>query len=135
MLEKLPLEVGDTVQKIIAAEIEISYAKPEIYNSYVSGSDDVTAVSASGRLMKGTQEVCGATVAVSRGNVGERNRFADWISCGCGGGIAYVVFKTGVTIDKEDGTSDDLCWIVTLVLKKTADGWKLIHRHNTRSKR
>ena len=40
-----------------------------------------------------------------------------------------------ITSDKEDGTSDELCWIVTLVIKETADGWKIIHRHNTRSKK
>lgn len=135
MLKKLPEEIREAVKNIIAAEIEISYANPEKYNSYVDDSDDVTAVSASGRLMKGTQEVCGATVAVSHGNVGEHGRFVDWISCGYSGGLAYVVLKSGVNIDKEDGSSDNLCWIITLIMRETSGGWKLIHRHNTRSKK
>lgn len=135
MLKKLPEEIRETVKKVIASEVEISYAKPEAYNSYVADSDDATAVSASGRLMKGTQEVCGATIAVSHGNVGEHGRFIDWISCDYSGGMAYVVFKSGVSIDKEDNSTDDLCWIITMILRETPGGWRLIHRHNTRSKK
>ena len=132
---KLPDDLQKVIDEILAAEVRISYGEPEKYNAYVSDSDSVTSVSASGRTMLGSEEVRAASVMVSKGNKGERDRFVEWISCDYANGMAYAVFKTGVTIDKEDGTSDELCWIVTLVIKVTADGWKIIHRHNTRSKK
>jgi ketosteroid isomerase-like protein len=123
------------IDKIIAAETEISIGKPEGYNAYVAKTDSVSSVSASGRTMLGEVEVRAASVMVSKGNVGERDRFIEWISCDWSEKMAYAVFKTGVTIDKEDGSSDELCWIVTLIIKETAEGWKILHRHNTRSKK
>ncbi len=134
-MTKLPDDIKRVIDDIIIAETEISRAKPECYNSFVEDSENVTAVSASGRTMKGSREVRDASVTVSKGNKGERERFIEWISCDYTEGMAYVLFKTGVTIDKEDGSSEELCWVVTLVVKNTGNGWKLVHRHNTRSKK
>ena len=47
----------------------------------------------------------------------------------------YAVLKSGVEIDKDDGGTDSLCWIITLILQKVEGNWKLVHRHNTRAKR
>lgn len=134
-MNELPEELKKIVGDIIAAESEISYGMLDLYNFYVAEGGGVTAVSASGRVMKGTREVRDASVTVSRGNVGERDRFIEDISCDYINDMAYVVFKTGVTIDKEDGSTDDLCWVITLVIKNTPDGWKIVHRQNTRSKK
>jgi ketosteroid isomerase-like protein len=135
MIEKLPEEVQKVFKEVLAAETEISSGDPGVYNSYIADSEYATSVSASGRFMKGTREVREATVAVSLGNLREHDRLIEWISCDFTDDMAYAVFKSGVSIDKEDGKTDDLCWIVTLILKKTESGWKLVHRHNTRSKR
>ena len=134
-MESLPNEIQEEIKAILDAESEISISKPEKYNDFVHNSENVTSVSASGRTMKGEKEVKDATIMVSHGNKGERDRFVDWISCDYVNGMAYAVFKTGVTIDKEDGSSDELCWVVTLIVKETESGWKLVHRHNTRSKK
>lgn len=134
-MNMLPDGLKKIIDDIIAAESEISYGKPESYNSYVAEGEDVTAISASGRVMKGDAEVRGASVMVSKGNVGERDRFIEHISCDYVDDMAYAVFKTGVTIDKEDGSSDELCWAITLVIKNTPEGWKIVHRQNTRSKK
>lgn len=133
MLDQLPKDVQEVIRGILAAEVEISYAKPERYNAYIADACNVTAVSASGRYMKGANEVCDATVMVSAKNSGEHDRHIEWIACNYVENMAYVVFKSGVKIDKEDNSGEELCWIITLIVQKTNSGWKLVHRHNTRS--
>ncbi len=105
------------LESLLEAETQISYAKPDVYNDCTADGDDVSAVSASGRVMLGAEEVRAATVVVSKGNVGERNRFVDYLACGAADGMCYAVIKSGVEIDKEDGQADSLCWIITYVLK------------------
>lgn len=134
MKNALPESASRALDALLDAETQISYSRPEIYNAFVAPGENITAVSASGRIMTGTDEVRAATVNVSKGNVGERNRFVEYLACDYVDGMCYVILKSGVDIDKEDGTTDSLCWVITYVLKEIAGEWKLVHRHNTRSK-
>jgi len=133
-MKVLPESLQRTIDALLEAETQISYAKPEIYNAFVVPDSDTTAVSASGRVMKGADAVREATVNVSRGNVGEKNRFVEKIACDYVDGMCYFVIKSGVEIDKEDGTTDSLCWVITYVLKEIDGKWMLVHRQNTRAK-
>ena len=134
MNQILPQELQAVVDQVIHAEQRLSYAEPDLYNSYVAKLASATAVSASGRVMVGCDEVRAASVNVAQGNVGERDRFITLISGDYTENMFYAVFKTGVHIAKEGGTEDFLCWVVTLVFKKDDGVWKLVHRHNTRAK-
>jgi len=130
---QLPFELQNVLENAIEAEKQISYARPEVYNALVAESDNCTAISASGRFTIGSADVKGATVRVSVGNVGETERFVEHIAADYTDNMFYGVFKSGVCISKEDGSSDRLCWVVTMVFKKIDGVWKLVHRHNTRS--
>jgi len=133
-MKVLPESLQRTIDALLEAETQISYAKPEIYNAFVAAGAETTAVSASGRVMKGADAVREATVNVSRGNVGEKNRFIEKIACDYVDGMCYFVIKSGVEIYKEDGTTDSLCWVITYVLKEIDGKWMLVHRQNTRAK-
>lgn len=122
------------IAEILHAEQQISMGLSEPYNSLVAPGDTVTAISASGRVMLGNQAVCNATVNVAQGNVREQNRFIQFISQDATEDMCYTVLKSGVEIFKEDGSKDELCWVITLVLKKLDGKWVLVHRHNTRAK-
>ena len=135
MKPELPKQLKELVDSVLDAEILISYAKPEPYNVFVADGDGVTAVSASGRVMVGSDAVKAATVTVSNGNLGESGRFVEYISGDVTDDMMYAVIKTGVTITKDDGSVGELCWVITFVFRKMEDGnWLLVHRHNTRSK-
>ncbi|HHU06089.1 MAG TPA: hypothetical protein GXZ65_06390 [Clostridiales bacterium] len=134
MKKALPESLQHTIDAMLEAETQISYGKPEIYNAFVSPNANTTAVSASGRVMTGADAVREATVNVSKGNIGERNRFVEKIACDYVEGMCFFVIKSGVEIDKEDGTTDNLCWVITYVLKEIDGKWMLVHRQNTRSK-
>lgn len=133
MKQILPQELQKLVEDAIGAEQQISYANPNVYNALIAEKDSVTAVSASGRVSVGHMDVCNASIKVSQGNVSERDRFIEYISGDYTDEMFYALFKTGVTILKESGNNDNLCWVVTLVFKKINSEWKLVHRHNTRS--
>ena len=129
----LPPDLRETVNGILEAERKISEGLSKPYNDYVASSESATSVSASGRVMAGYEAVCKATETVAQGNTSEHGRFLDEIACACGEDLAYVVFRSGVTIQKSDGTESTLCWVITLVLQRFDGQWKLIHRQNTRS--
>ena len=111
-------QVKAVVEEVLAGEIQISYGNPAPYNNFVAEGDSVTAVSASGRVMTGSEAVKQASVTVSEGNIGETNRFMEFISGDMTDNMMYAVFKTGVTISKTDGSLSDLCWVVTLVFRR-----------------
>ncbi len=133
MIESLPEEIQAVIQQILDAETKISIGDPATYNAFLADSSTVTAISASGRFMLGEKEVSQATDTVSVGNIGERDRIIQWIASDYSDTMAYVVFKTSVTILKEDGAENPLCWIITLIMKRFEEGWRLVHRQNTRS--
>lgn len=135
MKHSIPEEVRHTLEAILKAEQQISCGLPEPYNAFVAPGDAVTAVSASGRTMLGHEAVCGATAGVAAGNVREHDRFTEYISCGGTQDMYYAVLKSGVEIDKDDGSTDSLCWVITLIVQKIGGTWKLVHRHNTRAKK
>lgn len=133
---KFPKQLREMVDKVLAGEIQISYSQSEPYNALVADGDGITAVSASGRVMVGSDAVKQATVSVSEGNTGETGRFIEYIAGDLTDDMMYGVIKTGVVISKNDGSISELCWVVTFVFRKTEDGsWMLVHRHNTRSKK
>lgn len=135
MKPQFPEQLKDLVDRILEAEIQISYSTPEPYNAFVADRENVTAVSASGRIMSGSDEVKAATTMVSKGNVGESGRFVEYISGEVTDEMMYALIKTGVTIHKDDGSTGDLCWVITFVFRRMEDGsWMLLHRHNTRAK-
>ena len=129
----LPPDLRETVNNLFQAEQRISEGLSTPYNDFVAPLESATSVSASGRWTVGHSAVCQATETVARGNVGEHDRFVEEIACGCGDDLAYVVFRTGVTIEKADGSETPLCWVITLVFQKFSSQWKLVHRQNTRS--
>ena len=135
MKDLIPEEIRNIFEEILKAEQQISCGLYEPYNAFVAPGDAVTAISASGRVMLGREAVCEATVNVAAGNVREHDRFVEYISFGGAQDMYYAVLKTGVEIDQEDGSTDSLCWVITLVIQKVEGSWKLIHRHNTRAKR
>ena len=130
---QLPPDLFEVLENAIEAEKQISYAKPEVYNALVADSDNCTAISASGRHTLGSDDVREASVRVSIGNVGESGRFVEHIAADYTDDMFYAVFKSGVSISKDDGSCGSLCWIVTIVFKKIDGAWKIVHRHNTRS--
>ncbi len=127
-------KIAGLVDGILAGETRISYGESEPYNKLVAKTGNTTAVSASGRVSVGWQEVCGATENVSKGNIGESNRFIEYISYSQTEEMCYAVIKSGVTIEKEDHSQDSLCWIITFIFQKLNGEWILVHRHNTRAK-
>ena len=135
MKNAIPEEIRHVLEEILKAEQQISCGLSEPYNAFVATRNTASAVSASGRVMLGHQAVCDATVNVAVGNVGEHDRFIEYISCGGTGDMYYAVLKSGVEIDKDDGGTDSLCWVITLILQKVEGNWRLVHRHNTRAKR
>ena len=88
MINMLPEDARRVIQDIIDAESIISVGDPKPYNCYIAQSDAVTAISASGRFLKGHKEVSKATEAVSVGSVGERDRSIQWIACDYVDGMA-----------------------------------------------
>lgn len=129
----LPRDLQETIRGLLKAEQQISIGKSTPYNDYVALLDSATSVSASGRIMLGYGAVCQATENVAQGNTREHDRFLDEISCSCSGDLAYVLFRTGVTIEKSDGSETPFCWVVTLIFQRIHGQWKLLHRQNTRS--
>ena len=126
-------QLQETVDQVLAAERQISIGDPVPYNLFVADSETVSSVSASGRVMRGSQAVKAASEQVSKGSVGESDRFVEYLSCDYSDDMFYSVVKTGVTIHKDDGSQNSLCWVITLIFKKFNGVWKLIHRQNTRS--
>ena len=121
-------QVKAVVEEVLAGEIQISYGNPAPYNNFVAEGDSVTAVSASGRVMTGSEAVKQASVTVSEGNIGETNRFMEFISGDMTDNMMYAVFKTGVTISKTAGSLSDLCWVVTFVFRRQASGLAFFSR-------
>jgi len=125
----IPNDLQDIINTLIAG------TDPDIYNSYVARKENVTSVSASGRVMLGWQEVCDATVKVFKGTARVSGRYINIISFDQIGDVFYVVLKTGADEESFDGSVSSIDHIVTLLLEKSDDNWKLLHRHNTRTNR
>lgn len=126
-------QLQKTVEQVLAAERQISVGDPVPYNQFVADGETVSSVSASGRVMLGDQAVKAASEQVAKGSIGESDRFVEYLACDCSDDMFYSVVKTGVTIHRDDGSHNSLCWVITLIFKKIDGVWKLIHRQNTRS--
>ena len=134
MLKELTEEMKEAVQAAIDAECRISYGNPIEYNALVCDCSYSTAVSASGRVYQGSEAVKNASIEVSKGNIGERERTLELISCDYSDDLSifYCVFITSVVIEKSDGSENILKWVITLVMKRENDHWAIVHRQNTR---
>jgi len=125
----IPTDLQDIIHTLIAG------TDPDIYNSYVARRENASSISASGRVMLGWQEVCDATVKVFKGTARVSGRYIDIISFDQIGDAFYIVLKTGADEESIDGTVSSIDHIVSLLFEKNDDGWKLLHRHNTRTNR
>ena len=130
---EIPSDMRAVFDAILEAEIKLSYGSCEAYNDFLLNGDNVSAVSASSRCMKGFQAVSEATVAVACNNNGERCRETELISFDATEKMAYFVFRTGAEIrDRKSGEYTRFGWIVTLILQNCDGEWKIVHRQNTR---
>lgn len=130
---EIPSDMRAVFDAILEAEIKLSYGSCEAYNDFLLNGDNVSAVSASSRCMKGFQAVSEATVAVACNNNGERCRETELISFDATEKMAYFVFRTAAEIrDGKSGEYTRFGWIVTLILQNYNEEWKIVHRQNTR---
>ena len=130
----MPADMRALFDAILEAEIKLSYGSWDAYNDLLYKGDNVSAVSASSRCMKGFQAVSEATVSVAGNNNGERCRDAELISFDTDGKMAYFVFRTAAEIrDAKSGEYTRFGWIVSMILQNYDGEWKIVHRQNTRT--
>lgn len=133
MDDKAVAEAKRVIESVLHAEELVSIGSYKEYNAFVEESDSVLSVSASGRVMRGSEEVKAATAAVAQGNAGEENRSLEFLACDGVDDLIYAVVKTSVDILKQEGPAESFCWVITLIMRKRNGTWYLAHRQNTRS--
>ncbi len=133
MLEKLPQDLQETIKEVLDGEVELSYNRPDKYNSFVADVPYATSISASSRTFIGAEAVKEASVKVAKDNDGERNRELEWISAECEGDMAYILFRCRVeTHSVSRNEWGGLGWVVSIIFRKIDGKWKIVHRQNTR---
>ena len=133
MLSKLPQDLQETVREVLEGEAELSYNKPDKYNSFVADVPYATSISASSGTFVGAEAVKAASVNVAKDNDGERNREIEWISAECEGDMAYILFRCRVethSVSRNEWVG--FGWVVSIVFRKIDGAWKIVHRQNTR---
>ena len=133
MLEKLPQDLQEVIKEALEGEAELSYNKPDKYNSFVADVPYATSISASSRTFIGGEAVKAASVNVAKDNDGERNRELEWIAAECEGDMAYILFRSKVethSVSRNEWVG--FGWVITIVFRKIDGQWKIVHRQNTR---
>lgn len=133
MIEKLPIDLQDTIKEVFDGEVKLSYNQPEKYNSFVVDAPYATSISASSRTFVGGEAVKNASINVASDGKGERNRTIEWISAECEENMAYIVFKASVEMDSISKQEFiPFAWVITIIFRKVDGEWKIAHRQNTR---
>jgi ketosteroid isomerase-like protein len=115
--------------KLEAAEEEFARSRPAAFKALWSHADDVTLCGAFGRVERGWENVAARLDwASSKYSDGIRSR--DEICRAVGADFAYIV-QTELIRSRLAGrteySSQELR--VTMVFRREADGWRIVHRH------
>ena len=115
--------------KLEAAEEEFALGRPAAFKALWSHADDVTLCGAFGRVECGWENVAARLDwASSKYSDGTRSR--EEISGTVGTDFAYIV-QTELIRSRLAGRTEQstLELRVTMVFRREADGWRIVHRH------
>jgi len=115
--------------KLEAAEEEFARGRPAAFKALWSHTDDVTLCGAFGRVERGWENVAARLDwASSKYSDGTRSRKE--VSGTVGADFAYIV-QTELIRSRLAGRTEQssLDLRVTMVFRREADGWRIVHRH------
>ena len=115
--------------RLEAAEEEFAQGRPAAFQALWSHADDVTLCGAFGRVERGWENVAARLDwASSKYSDGTRSRTE--ISGAVTGDFAYIV-QTEVIRSRLAGRTEQSKQElrVTMVFRREADGWRIVHRH------
>lgn len=115
--------------KVEAAEEEFARGRPAAFKALWSHADDVTLCGAFGRVERGWENVAARLDwASSKYSDGTRSRKE--VSGTVGADFAYIV-QTELIRSRLAGRTEQssLDLRVTMVFRREADGWRIVHRH------
>jgi ketosteroid isomerase-like protein len=116
--------------KLEAAEVEFAQGRPAAFKALWSHADDVTLCGGfGGRVERGWENVA-ARLDWAGSKYADGTRSAETISGTVGAGFAYSVQRELIRF-RVAGRTDKLTqqFRVTMVFRREADGWRIIHRH------
>jgi ketosteroid isomerase-like protein len=127
-------EVADSewaafMAKLEAAEHEFAQGRPAAFKALWSRSDDVSICGAFGGIESGWKNVA-ARLDWAGSQFSEGQRTREEIGSAVGTNFAYIVQTEQIRFRVPGRTEPSILELrVTMIFRREADGWRIIHRH------
>jgi ketosteroid isomerase-like protein len=117
------------IAKLEAAEEEFARGRPAAFKALWSHADDVTLCGAFGRVERGWEHVS-ARLDWASSKYADGTRSRKEISSTVGADFAYIVQTEMIHSRLAAQTEYSILELrVTMVFRREADGWRIVHRH------
>ena len=118
------------IAKLEAAEAEFAQGRPAAFKALWSHADDVTLCGGFGGRVECGWENVGARLDWASSKYSDGTRSTETISGMVGADIAYSVQKELIRFCVAGRTERSTLELrVTMVFRREADGWRIVHRH------
>lgn len=123
-------ELAAFMEKLEAAEHEFAQGRPVAFKALWSHADDVTLCGGfGGRVERGWENVA-ARLDWASSKYSDGTRSAEKITGRIGADFAYVVQTELIRFRVAGRTDQSIQKLrVTMVFRREADGWRIVHRH------
>ncbi|HXV83939.1 MAG TPA: nuclear transport factor 2 family protein [Candidatus Binatia bacterium] len=118
------------MEKLEAAEHEFAHGRPAAFKALWSHADDVTLCGGFGGRVECGWENVASRLDWASSKYSDGTRSTEKISGRIGGDFAYLV-QTELIRFRVAGRTDQLTqeFRVTMIFRREADGWRIVHRH------
>jgi ketosteroid isomerase-like protein len=114
--------------KLEAAEYEFAQGRPAAFKDLWSHSDDVSICGAFGGIESGWKNVA-TRLDWASSQFSEGTRSREEIGCAVGADLAYLVQSEHILFRVPGRTEQSTLDLrVTMVFRRQADGWRIVHR-------
>jgi ketosteroid isomerase-like protein len=123
-------ELRAFVARIDDAQVEFARGRPEKFKALWSHADDVTLCGGLGGIVEHGWKNVAARLDWASTNYADAERSNQTITSLVDGSVAYLVRKE--IIEAKIGTGSERSTQelrVTMVFRRGADGWRIVHRH------
>ena len=121
-------ELSAFIARIDAAQEEFAYGRPGAFKALWSHTPDVTLSGGLGGVVEVGWDKVGTRLDWASSNYADGVRSNETIGGSVGDGMAYLV-RNEIIEGKIGGAQTRQLLRVTMVFRRGADGWRIIHRH------
>lgn len=122
-------ELDAFIAKIDAAQDEFARGRPGAFKALWSHTDDVTLAGGLGGLVERGWDRVAARLDWASGHYAEGDRGNEVMSRSIAGDMAYLVRKEFIDAKIGGGARARQELRVTMVFRRGAEGWRIVHRH------